>query len=159
MPHFDHLTPAQQEERIQAAAAKAAMSRDGLSLQRAAEKYHLSGRAVLRWFPGSIVRDPRGRYVPQPDDEIFPMVVVTTKGVLGLDVRGSVDRQKVSPHHDAIRRLLDPDIGDPRPLLAMGGTVVAGYELETDPDIIEELMFAGEIDFLEIYLAAGSDGG
>jgi len=160
MPRFDprRLTPAQQEERIQAAAAKAAMSRDGLSLQRAAGKYHLSGRAILRWFPDSIVRDARGHYFALPDDEIFPMVVTTTRGVLGLDVIGSEDRQAVGAHNDAMRRLLDPDIGDPRALRALRGTVVAGYELETDPDIVEELMFAGELDFLEIYLTDGSEG-
>ncbi|MHB8459732.1 MAG: hypothetical protein ACYDAK_02950 [Candidatus Limnocylindrales bacterium] len=158
-PRFDHrkLTSAQQEQRIRAAAAKAAMSRDGLSLRRAAGKHHLTGRTILRWFPGSIVRDSRGYFVARPDDEVFPMLVTTTRGVRELEVRGSVDRQAIGAHADAMRRLLDPDIGDPRPLLAMRGTVVAGHELETDPDVIEELTLAGELDFLSIYLSEPSE--
>ncbi len=39
----------------------------------------------------------------------------------------------------------------------MRGTVVAGYELETDPDVIEELWLAGELDFLAIYLTEPSE--
>lgn len=153
-PRFDprRLTPAQQEQRIQAAAAKAAMSREGLSLRRAAAKYHVSAKAILRWFPDSFSREARGHLAAHPDDEVFPMVAVTTRGVLELDARGSAERAALGEHAQAIHDLLDPDRGDPRPLEAMRGTVVAGHELETDPDVIEELWLEGELDFIPLYV-------
>lgn len=158
-PRFDprKLSPGQQEQRIQAANAKAAMSRDGLSLRRAAAKYHIPGRAILRWFPGSIGRDSHGRFVALSDDEVFLMKVVTTRGVLDLDVRGSASRSAIGLHAEAIKALLDPDRGDLGPLVAMPRTVVAGYVLESDPDVIEELWLAGELDFLSIYLTESPD--
>jgi hypothetical protein len=39
----------------------------------------------------------------------------------------------------------------------MRRTVVAGHELETDPDTVEDLWLRGELEFLEIYLAEGSE--
>lgn len=146
------LTPAQHEERIRAAGAKSDMARLGHSLTRAAHANHVRPAAVLRWFSDSLARDRQGRYVAQPDDEVFVMTVTTTRGVLELEVRGSRDREAVGRHYDAIRRLLDPAIGDPGRLLAMRGTVVGGDELETDPDIVEELWLAGELDFVAVYV-------
>ena len=157
MPRFDYhnLTPTQQEQRIRSSRAKADMDRDRLSLSQAAARQELTAGAVLRWFPGSIVRDGRGPYRAILDDEVFRMVVATTDGVLELDVRGSDDRSTVGTHMSAIFQLLDH--GDPGPLLEMRGTVVGGYALETDPREIEALAIFGELDFLEIYLTDGSE--
>lgn len=160
MPRRDlqSLTPAQHEERIGAAAAKAAMQREGLSLRRAAAKYHVRPSAILHWFPDSVVRDRSGTYRGLPDREPFNMLAVVVGGTVAVTTHGSEERAILGQHAAAIRAALDPNKDNPGPLLDMAGTTVAGVELETDPDAIYELFLAGELNFLEIYLASPDAG-
>jgi hypothetical protein len=146
------LTAAQHEERIKAAAAKNAMMRDGLSLHQAAAKHHVRSASMLRWFPGTIVREPSGDYRALPDHEPFGMIAIGHDGPISVMTRSSQDRSKLGLHAAAMKAALDPDHPDDRLLLAMKGTTVAGVELETDPDAILDLAIGGELDFLGIYL-------
>jgi hypothetical protein len=133
------------------------MSREGLSLRAAARRNHVTPSAIFRWFPDSVVREGRRLVRVLPDTERFAMVAVTTRGVVVIETESSGDRELLGQHGQAVRRLLDPAIGDADPLRMMRGQHVAGYELETDPDEIEALWFMGELDFLEIYLSDSGD--
>jgi hypothetical protein len=156
MPRVDpnSLTGAEHEQRINAAGAKAAMQRDGISIQAAAHKYHIRPAAIVRWFPDSVGRDRAGVYRAHPDREAFGMVVVSAGGVVAVTTHSSEERQMAGRHTAAIKAALSPDGYDPRPLRAMKGMRVGGVELETDPDEILDLFLAGELDFLEIYLTS-----
>jgi len=152
------LSRSQQRRRQVAAAAKAAMSHDGLSLRRAARIYHIAPTTIRRWFPGSIVRDASGRYRAHPDRERFRMVAVAVGGPVEVWTNGSQERALIGAHGQAIRTALDPRIRDVRLLRALQGSRVGGLDLETDPNELVELFLAGELDFLEIYLSADIDG-
>lgn len=149
-PH--KLTPGQNDQRNRAAHAKADMVRLRISLAEAARRNHLRPAAVRRWFPDSIVHGRPGHLIVSDDDEVFVLTVVTTDGVMELDVQGSAQREIVSHHWNAIGRLLDPRTGDPAPLIALRGVRVAGHELQCDPDAIEELWLGGELDFVQVYV-------
>lgn len=155
-PIHDRLTPAQQDERVRAASAKAAMRRDGLSLDEAAARHRVRRSAVLRWFRGTIRRDAAGTYRALPDRELFPMTVVAPGGSVSVTTRGSAERELVGRHYAAINALLKD--GDADALQVMAGVSVGGAALETDPDEIEALFMVGELDFLEIYDTDGDTG-
>ena len=158
MPSQRKLTPGQQERRIAAAAAKAAMEREALSLRRAAARYHVSGREVLATFPTSIGRDERGRYVARPDREAFLLrVILEGKGSVAIWTYSSAQRQLISRHFRAIEKYLDPRRHDLRPLRALTGSKIGRYVLETDPAAIRELFDAGELSFLELYYVLTED--
>jgi AcrR family transcriptional regulator len=146
-------TRAETEERITAAHAKYLMQHRGLSLRAAAHEAKVPPAAILRWFPGTVIKDDHGRYVALPDREVFRMQFVAKGfGLVEADVRGSHKRILVGRQGTAIHQLLDPRIGDDRWLRALRGGRVAGLELETDPDVIEDLYRAGMLDFVVIYV-------
>lgn len=147
------LSKRQAEERNRAAHAKNLMQRDGLRLRPAARIAKVRPNAILEWFPDSVVRDASGRYVARHDKEIFVMgFVAKGHGYVERNVRGSAQRQLVGRHWAAINSALDPRDGREGPLLALRGQTVAGLELETDINEIEELYFAGMLDFVVVYV-------
>jgi len=81
-----------------------------------------------------------------PEDE---MRVLTTDGVEYLEVRDPVERSVVGQHWNAVRTYLNT--GDDSRLWQLEGETVAGKQLETDPDAIEEQARRGELDFEDIY--------
>ena len=64
-------------------------------------------------------------------------------------VRGSAARQRNLAHHRALAHFAGPDGGNPETLKPYVGQRVAGVALLADPDAIERLFDAGELDFLE----------
>jgi hypothetical protein len=141
--------------RVHAAHAKALMTRPGLSLPEAARLADTTPRDVLEHFGRWIRRDPRtGRLVALPDDEVFRMQIISTKGVVEADVRGSSERSRIYWHGRAIDRALDPAVGDIDGLHEFDGVKISGHTLETDPETLEELWLEGEIDFVVVYADA-----
>jgi hypothetical protein len=124
----------------------------GVSLAEAARRHDTTPATVRRYF-GHLLHhdDPGGRYrVTRTDREPFLMHVVDAQGrMVERVVRGSAARQRNLAHHRALSRFAGPDGGDPAILKPFVGKRVAGVELLTDPDAIERLFDAGELDFLE----------
>jgi hypothetical protein len=63
----------------------------------------------------------------------------------------------VGRHYAAIDRAMRPGIVGPTDLVAMAGTRISGFELETAVDALDDLLLSGELDFLSIYLLDNPD--
>ena len=75
--------------------------------------------------------------------------MTSTKGVIARPVRGSRARSLVAEHANAVKVYLDR--GETEQLERFRGRRVAGVLLETDPNALDELQRAGELDFLDLY--------
>jgi hypothetical protein len=106
---------------------------------------------MRRYFGHLLHRDEHGRvHATSSDREPFLLNVIDVSGRSAEKVvRGSVVRQRNLAHHRALAHFAGPDGGDPAILAPFVGKRVAGVELLTDPDTIEQLFDAGELDFLE----------
>jgi hypothetical protein len=110
---------------------------------------------VRRYFGHDLERGRGGWSVPKPSDRSYhgDMRIISTDGVVVRPVRGSRARKLIAEHANAVQRYLrglDPD-GDG--LERFVGRRVAGVELETDRDRLDELEREGEFDeFLELYV-------
>ena len=130
------------------------MRHDGLSLAEAAREAHTTPETVRRYFPRTLVRDAGRWRAAGADREPFLMRITSTEGLVERWVAGSDKRRLVGAHQAAIQRFLDPFRGgDPAILDPFRGKRVAGVTLETDPEHLQDLALAGELSFLEIYLA------
>ena len=77
------------------------------------------------------------------------VVAIEPEGLVELDLRDSDQASLVGRHWAAIGRFLET--GDETVLQEFRGSQVAGFVLETDPDVIEELARRGELRFEDIY--------
>lgn len=142
--------------RLRAAEALGYMRGEGSSLTASAHRAHTTRRTIRRHFPGTLRRGARGRWwIARGDRQPFDMRVVGTEGPVVRTTRGSQVRSLIGAHHQAIKQYLGPEGGDPSVLEQFRGKRLAGVELETDPDRIEEIWRRGQLDFLEIYAVAG----
>jgi hypothetical protein len=77
------------------------------------------------------------------------MRVLTTEGVVDLDLSDPTDRSAAGSHWNAVTRFLGT--GEIDDLVDFRGQTVGGFELETDPDIIEIREGDGDLDIERIY--------
>jgi len=77
------------------------------------------------------------------------MRVLTSDGVRDLEVRDTQDRSLVGDHWNAIQHFLGT--GKTDQLARFGGLTVAGVELESDPDVIEDREAEGDLDIDHVY--------
>ena len=77
------------------------------------------------------------------------MRVLTTDGVRDLEVVDPRERSRAASHWNEVKRYLGT--GDARRLDPFEGQTVAGFELETDPDVIDERESDGDLDIEKIY--------
>ena len=75
--------------------------------------------------------------------------VLTTDGVRDLEVVNPDERSQAGSHWNEVKRYLGS--GKTRRLDRFEGQTVAGFELETDPDVIDERESDGELDIEKIY--------
>jgi hypothetical protein len=147
------LSPREIEARLRAAEALHEKRKfPGVSLAEAARRHGTTSSTVKAYFPHLVQQDAPGhRYrVTAGDREPFLMHVVDSRGrMVGRVVRGSAARQRNLAHHRALARFAGPDGGDIQMLKPFAGKRVGGAELLADPDLIERLFDAGELDFLE----------
>lgn len=87
--------------------------------------------------------------MPQPDEGEL-MCVFTTAGVRDLEVYDEAERADVGSHWNAVRRYLGT--GDTSDISEFSGASVAGIRLETDPDVIDDVEAAGDLDIEHIYV-------
>jgi hypothetical protein len=117
---------------------------------------HTTG-VSMQHYVGSALRKEGGRYRPTPFDQMKrPMVVLTPRGKVTLDVRGARSASLLGQHHNAVDEYLKT--GSVAALRAFRGkTLRVGHTripLVTDPGVLERLARAGEVRFEEIYEAS-----
>ena len=75
--------------------------------------------------------------------------ILTNTGVEIATVRDSDTASLIGSYWNDIRRFLGS--GDLNVLDPYAGVVIDGFELETDPDAIEDFESEGQLDFRDIY--------
>jgi hypothetical protein len=150
------LRPRSQEAFFNAAEAISEARRRGTTIAAEVERLQQNGirvsrYGVRRYFGDDLERGPGGWLVPKRSDRSYHgrMLVTSTKGVLARPVHGSRARSLVAEHANAVKRYLNT--GETNQLERFRGKHVAGLVLETDPDALDDLQRAGELDFLDLY--------
>ena len=148
---FETLRPRAKQARAEALDALAKM-RHGALLTRAAKEAGTTPNTVVRYVGDQLHREG-GRVVASKSDRLFRRVQVTTsEGVQWVDVHSSRPASIAGQHANAVRAFLKaPD--DAAAELAMRnlrkfeGVTVGGKQLETRPEVLEELERRGELEF------------
>ncbi len=114
----------------------------------------VSRSSVRRYFGHDLTRGSGGWLVPKPADRSYhgDMFVISTEGVVGRPVRGSRSRSVISEHARAVDDYLRGRYPEGEGLRRFAGRRVAGVELETDRDRIDELRRVGDLEFLDLYV-------
>lgn len=141
---FGELRPSEKQARARALDALSKM-RHGATLTRAAKEAGTTPNTVVR-YSGEQLRRERGRMVADKSDRLFRVMnVVTTEGVQELPLRSSRQASLVGEHANAVKKFLLTS--DDEPLRKFAGVKVAGFELETRPEVLEELQRTGELEY------------
>jgi hypothetical protein len=128
------------------------MRREGLSLGKAAKREGTTPNTVLR-YTGKGMERRGARLRAKPADRLARrMNILGPQGVTTVTVRGSRKASVVADHWNAIRHYRHT--GDDSALRGFYGVTVAGIELETDLDVIDQLAAIGVLEFEEIYEVA-----
>jgi hypothetical protein len=142
----------EQEARLRALDALHSMRTEGLSLGRAARRPGTTPNNVRRHV-GPTLEFERGRYRANPGDRLpAAMTVIGPQGPVEVVVTGSRNRSLVARHRAAINYF--GATGDPSRLRHFEGLTVAGVELETDPELIQEWGALGPLDIDDLYAIA-----
>ena len=78
------------------------------------------------------------------------MRVFTTGGVRDIEVTDPDERSSEGIHWNLVQKYLGT--GDWSDLEQYSGVTVRGFELETDPDVIDDVEAAGDLDIEHIYV-------
>jgi len=126
------------------------MRREHLSLREAARRLDVSPRLVLRYVRDALRRSVSGNYYAKPGDHVSrPMKFLTERGIIVLDVRNYRDARLDSDYMRAVKNYLYT--GDASFLAPFRGKGIGRYRFVTDPEVIDRLADAGELDFDSIY--------
>lgn len=143
------LPPTAQLRRQQALDVIAMSRRDGISIEAASRQQGVSTQAVAYWA-GDIVRRAGGSLAVSASDRLYrPMFVYSNGAKVPIDVRGSRVASDVGRYHSAVGHYLAT--GDDSRLRRLSGIAVAGVELETDLDVLDDLARRGVFEFESIY--------
>lgn len=147
---YERLRPSQREAYHRSFEVVAEMRREGVSLRLASQRAGISPSTVHRYAGDLLVKEGR-RYHPTPSDRSYQrMSALSTDGLRDVDTRGSRTRSLIGSHWNAVNRF--GATGDVAVLRRFEGKRVAGVELTTDPDQIEEYLRRGEMDIDDIYV-------
>lgn len=143
------LPPTARQARQQALDAIAVTRREGIGLSEAARQQGISPQAVAFWS-GTTVEHAGGTWRVANADRLYRSMFVYSDGQkMLIDVRGSRVASNVGRYHAAVGHYLNT--GDDSRLRRLNGVKVAGVELETDPDVIDQIARRGVIEFDSIY--------
>lgn len=146
------MRSSEQEARLRAFDALHSMRTEGLSLKPAARRAGTTPNNVRRHV-GPALDFERGRYRGKPGDRLpAVMTVIGPQGPIEVIVTGSQNRSLVARHRAAINHFAATS--DPSRLRQFEGLTVAGVELETDPDLIQEWGDLGVLDIDDLYAIA-----
>lgn len=124
----------------------------GSSARVAAKRAGTTQRTMKRYLGADMQRAPNGRYKLRRDRAYRRMEVLTNTGPIAIEVSRR-DASIVGRHWNAVRLYLET--GDSSALSEFRGVVVAGgYELEADPDVIDEFASLDVLSIEEIYQLA-----
>ncbi len=148
---YGKLRASEKQARGRALEALAKM-RKGASLSKAAAEAHTTPNTVAK-YAGAQLRREGGRMVASKGDRLFRVMrVITTEGVQEVALGGSRQASLVAAHANAVKHFLAT--GDDEPLRRFGGVKVAGLQLETDLEKLEESGRVGELEYEDIYAAS-----
>ncbi len=143
------LPPGAQQARSDALNVVALARREGIPIADAARSEGVALN-VVSWWAGDAIANKRGGWHATVADRLFrPMYVYSAGQAVSVDVRGSHTASNIGRYHSAIRHYLMT--GDDSRLARFTGQRVGGVELETDPDVIDELARRRRFDFESIY--------
>ena len=152
------LRPTEREAKARAhEAVSLGREHPGWSVTHAAREAGTTVGTIRRYAPDALDRLPSGRLRVRPADRGTRVMPVISAGVVYPEVAvvGSRQASMVGRHLSAVSTFLGT--GDDRPLRAFVGKTVSGtlpdgrrlrFELESDPDVIAELGFGGELSDL-----------
>jgi hypothetical protein len=121
-----------------------------LSRNAALREVGMSPGPFMREVGTAVVRKPSGRYVALPRDRIRRrMRIETTEGSVVAVIPSSTQASLNARHANAIKRYLET--GDSRRLARFRKKTVAGYTLETDPNVLDARARADDIDTQDLY--------
>lgn len=150
---FAELDKSEKVARARALDAVRWMRRDGMSLAQAARKADTTPNTVIR-YAGAALDQRDGRYQPKPYDRLVrPMRFATYTGVRWLPIHDSRSARLVGQYWRAVRQYLDT--GDTRAVQRFRGRSITvdklAYPFVTEPEMLDLLRDAGELDFVTIY--------
>ena len=146
---LEELHPSEREARERALEALSLMRRKGRSFSEAVREAGTTHNAVFR-HAGPALERRAGRIVTKRSDRLYRrMVVTSTVGVVEGEPRNAKEASLNARHANAVKRRVET--GDASQLPQYQGKTVGGFELEADPQVIDQLARAGELDFLDIY--------
>jgi hypothetical protein len=144
------LRPAARQARGRALDAVALARRENLTIRTAARRSGVSVGTIRKYAGSALETDAFGRLAAKDADRLYRRVrVIGSRGETFIDVRGSRRASLVADYWNAVRHYLLA--GDEVPLRRFRGVSVGGEELETDPDVIEEISRRGEVSFEDLY--------
>jgi hypothetical protein len=121
--------------------------RSGMSFTRAAREAHISPR-TLRRFGGSDFQQSGRRIAAVRDRSYRSVQIISNRGVRVVQVSRR-EASIASGYDRAVARWLRNR--DDAELRKFRGVSVAGHELETETDVIDERAGRGELDDFEFY--------
>jgi hypothetical protein len=142
------LPEAAQSQRQAAFKVLATMRRGGLNLGTAARRERLPVHVVEYYAKDALVGTGRRAQATASDRMYRRMTIISGGRPVDVDVRGSRQASLVGKYWNAFQRYLE---GDYEALSPFAGQTVGGYELETAPDVLDELARQGGFDFDSIY--------
>jgi hypothetical protein len=119
----------------------------GISLSRAAMEEGTTVATIRRYAPSTVYREgERDRWKVKKSDRLRrDMPLVTNRGVEWVTTNSSRQASLLGRYNNDVHFALEHDDDDV--LLQYRGVVVAGYELETDLDVLRERRERGELDY------------
>ncbi len=141
---YGSLRASQKQARARALDALSKV-RHGETLTRAAQQAGTTPNTVAK-YAGEQLRREGGRTVASRSDRLYRVMnAVTTEGVVEVSLRSSRQATLVGEHANAIKKFLLT--GDAEPLRKFAGVKVGGRELETRPEVLEDLERSGELEY------------
>lgn len=146
---LDRLPDAAKLARADALNAISIVRREGVTLKEAAWLSLTTPQAIAYWAPGVVTRDGASWVVSAADRMYRPMFVYSDGQRRNIDVRGSRVASTIGRYHAAVGHYLAT--GDSSRIERFAGMRVAGVELETELEVLEQLARRGVFEFESIY--------
>lgn len=138
-----------QQQRHVALDALATARREGVSLEQASRREGITPQAVAWWTGDAVTRSGGTWQVTGADRLLRPMYIYSDGQRVHTTVRGSRIASDIGRYHSAVGHYLNT--GDDSRLRRFRGVTIQGVELETDPDVIDDLARRGVFEFESIY--------
>lgn len=131
--------------------ALALARREEITFEAAAGRLGRDPHDLVGYVAEALV-DTRGSLVPTDTDSLpRRMKIITDEGVKEKTIGGSQRAQVVARHWRAAWHMRDT--GDESELPDTPVPIAPGVYLTADPDVIDELAYAGDLDVPDIYVA------